>query len=479
MFHTILPTPKTVNAEKESVRILPHISFDAVFSGQAEAFCSSVQRLFSADLSEGEGGVVLVSDPSLTEESYTLDVTEDGMILHAGDAHGMAFALATALQCLQGHGEELFCRKLHIEDRPDKEYRGLMVDLARDWHPLNTLKKYVDVCFLLKVKYLHLHFIDMERYSLPSKAFPKIGGGREQYTEEDIRLLNEYALERGIVIIPEFEAPGHAASLTRTYPEVFANRIPDGKDGRIETEVGVLSSDSVLCPGKKECMDGIKTLLTEMCELFPHSPYIHIGGDEAAYPAWDHCVDCVAYMKEHGISDAHELYSEFVGRVAQMVLDLGRTPIVWEGFPEKGVHYIPKQTIIIAWESLYMLAPEFLKHGFKIINGSWKPLYIVDNPSLRWGPKEIMEWDVYNWQNWWEKSAAFLNPIRVSPTEDVLGAQISSWGCTYDQDISRVVEHLCALTERTWNVRRLHNDEAFGARMKDVARTAFRLIQDR
>lgn len=479
MFHTILPTPKTVKSETDSVRILPYISFDPIFCGQAEAFCSSVQRLFASDLSEGEGGVILVLDPSLAEETYTLDVTEEGMILRAGDVHGMAFALATALQCLQGRGTDLSCRKLHIEDRPDKEYRGLMVDLARDWHALPTLLKYVDVCFLLKVKYLHLHFIDMERYALPSKAFPKIGGGREQYTEEDIRLLNEYALGRGVVIIPEFEAPGHAASLTRTYPEVFANRIPDGKDGRIETEVGVLSSDSVLCPGKKECMDGIKTLLTEMCELFPDSPYIHIGGDEAAYPAWDHCVDCVAYMKEHGISDAHELYSEFVGRVAQMVLDLGRTPIVWEGFPEKGVHYIPKQTIVIAWESLYMLAPEILKHGFKIINGSWKPLYIVDNPALRWGPKEIMAWDVYNWQNWWDKSAAYLNPVRVSPTEDVLGAQISSWGCTFEQDISRVVEHLCALSERTWNVKRLHSDEEFGNRMRSVARTAFRLIQDR
>ena len=478
MFHRILPTPKTVKAEKDSVRILPRVSFDPIFYPQAEAFRASVRKLFATDLSEGAGGVVLTEDLSLEQDSYTVDVTDEGMILRAKDAHGMAFALATALQCLQGRGEDLFCCRLHIEDCPDKEYRGLMVDVARTWRPLRTLLKYVDVCFLLKVKYLHLHFIDMERYTIPSKAFPKIGGGREQYTEEDLYILNEYAFERGVVIIPEFEAPGHAASLTRTYPEVFANRIPDGKDGRIETEVGSLSSDSVLCPGKPECMDGIKTLLTEMCALFPYSPYIHIGGDEAAYPAWDHCVDCVAYMKEHGISDSHELYSEFVGRVAQTVLDLGRTPIVWEGFPEKGVQYIPKQTIVIAWESLYMLAPEFLKHGFKVINGSWKPLYIVDNPALRWGPKEIMEWDVYTWQNWWEKSAAFLNPIRVSPTQEILGAQISSWGCTYEQDISRVVEHLCALTERTWNVQRLHDDEAFGNRLRDTSRTVFRLIQE-
>jgi hexosaminidase len=225
-------------------------------------------------------------------------------------------------------------------------------------------------------------------------------------------------------------------------------------------------------------MDGLKTLLDEMMELFPESPFIHIGGDEAAYPAWAHCTDCVAYMKEHGIADAHELYSEFVGRIARFVLDRGRTPIVWEGFPEKGVHHIPKETVVIAWESLYMLADELLRHGFKIINGSWKPLYIVDNPTLRWGPNEIMDWDVYQWQNWWEKSAAYLNPVRVDPTPDVLGAQISSWGCTFEQDISRVVEHLCALTERTWNEERTLDREAFGNRMRSTCRTVFDLIAD-
>lgn len=92
--------------------------------------------MFAADLSGGDDGVILVADSSLAEEVYTLDVTEEGMILRAGDVHGMAFAPATALQCLQGRGTDPSCRKLHIADRPDKEYRALMVDLARDWHPL-------------------------------------------------------------------------------------------------------------------------------------------------------------------------------------------------------------------------------------------------------------------------------------------------------------------------------------------------------
>ncbi len=479
MLQTVLPTPKKGIEEQVWVSFPARIRWDADFEAQAGVFRSSAERLLGLSPIPGEGGVVLTSDPTLEGESYRVEASESGLVISAGCRQGICYGMATALLCLQAKNDGFSVRKLTVEDRPDKDYRGLMVDLANFWHPLPTLFKYVDVCFLLKVKYLHLHFIDRARYTLPSRAFPQIGGGKEQYTEAEIAALNEYALDRGIVIIPELEAPGHATSMTRTYPEVFANRIPDGVDGRVETDVGVLSAETVVCPGRQECMDGICTLLDEICALFPHSPYIHIGGDEAAYPAWDHCPDCRAYMQAHGIADSHELYSEFVGRVARAVLDRGRTPIVWEGFPEKGVCHIPKETVVIAWESLYLLAPDLLRHGFKIINGSWKPLYIVDNPALRWGPKEIMDWDVYQLQNWWEKSAAYRNPVRVEPSEEVLGAQVSSWGCTYEQEISRVVEYLCALTERTWNIPRLHDETAFNARLRATARKVFLLIAER
>ena len=73
-------------------------------------------------------------------------------------------------------------------------------------------------------------------------------------------------------------------------------------------------------------MDGICILLKEICDLFPNSPYIHIGGDEAAYPAWDHCTDCVAYMSNEGISVAVAapeggLQEEDVAVIADIVLN--------------------------------------------------------------------------------------------------------------------------------------------------------------
>ena len=179
------------------------------------------------------------------------------------------------------------------------------------------------------------------------------------------------------------------------------------------------------------------------------------------------------------IEDEYDLYSEFIARVTDMVFDLGRTPIVWEGFPKKGSHRINRNTIVIAWESHYQLVTDLLEAGFRIINASWQPLYIVDGFKLRWGPKEILEWNVHNWQHWWEHSDARLNPIHVPPTEQVLGAQICAWQTTYEQNINFVMENCTALSERLWTVRRLWDLEQYHHRHKESVRRIARLIQDR
>ena len=183
-------------------------------------------------------------------------------------------------------------------------------------------------------------------------------------------------------------------------------------------------------------------------------------------------------MKKNEIEDVYELYSDFVGRVAQMVLDMGRTPIVWEGFPKKGAHRVPKETIVIAWESYYNYATDLLADGFKIINASWQPLYIVPGLNLTWGHKEILGWSVYGWQHWWPNSAAHLNPINVEPTEQVIGGQLSAWESTYEQEIGTVMRNLAALSERVWNVKRLWDDKTYARRYSGISQKMARLIQD-
>ena len=364
MINTNLPTPKKTEVFEGVSCVNSAIWTDhEPFAASLPVFTDAVKRIFSLNVAVAPGGIRVVYDPALAADAYTLD-SRDGLVLAASGKEGLLYALATALHAIKVKDGQITCEKAFIEDHPEKPYRTLMVDLVREWIPAHRVLRYIDVCFMQKLNHLHLHLVDDQRFTLPSKAFPLLPTPNEHYTEEDIRNFCEYAAARGITLVPELEIPGHAGFLTKSYPEYFANELVEGADTTIVTEEGLtINASSIVCAGKQATMDGIRTILQEICELFPNSPYIHLGGEEAVIQAWDYCVHCRAYMEANGIEDVYDLYSEFIARVTDMVFELGRTPIVWEGFPRKGSHRINRNTIVIAWESHYQMSYELLEEG--------------------------------------------------------------------------------------------------------------------
>lgn len=436
-------------------------------------------KINGIELELGKGGFELILDESLAENAYKIDVDEDGMRIYASADEGMNYAIASALMLAVYERGEFTIQKVSIEDWPDKDYRCLMVNGGSTFITPAWIYKYIDVCFILKIKYLHAHFMDNGVYSLPSKAFPKLAVPGKSYTFEDIEGFRKYANDRGVIIVPEIELPGHAKIIIAAYPEIFANKL-DEKIEFYRPELGETEDGrEVICAGSSEANDAVETLVAEMCEMFPESPYIHIGGDEANHYAWKACKCCKQYIKEKGLADENELYSEFIGRMARMVLKRGKTPIIWEGFPPQSAHHVPKEAIVVAWESLYNKAYELLDSGFKIINGSWKPLYIVNRISTRWNPYDIMNWNMYRWENYFELSEATLNPVQVTPTDRVLGAQISNWSAYPAHDMGFTIENLAALAERTWNEKRRYTDEQFTFSHSRATVVASKLINDR
>lgn len=162
-------------------------------------------------------------------------------------------------------------------------------------------------------------------------------------------------------------------------------------------------------------------MLSELAERFKYSKYIHIGCDEVKHEKWKTCPDCREFMAKNGISDTKKMYSMFVGRIAQAVLDLGKTPIVWEGFPKEGSRFIPRETVVVSWENYYQTSDELLEGGFNIINASWKPMYMLPpkHKTLNW----IVvgeDYNIYYRQHFIEFSKAY-NGLR---TEDKYKDQI-------------------------------------------------------
>ena len=416
------------------------VSRDPSFNKGKILMENDITRLFPhVDKSEG---VFLEKDPSLAKEAYVIEITEDEILLKASEIPGIQHAFAALLQLSTELEGEVCFPNGHIENAPDKDYRGLMIDPARSFLPMSYLMQMVTAARLSGLSVLHIHFSDDQAYSLPSKEFPKLPTKDHCYSEEEIRILAEYADMAGVELMPELETPGHCTKLQEVYPEVFG-------------DCGIVRlSDAAL--------EGTKKLIKETVELFPHSSRIHIGGDEAKLENWYHDEESVAFMKAHGFGSMHEAHAWFVGQVAEYVLSLGKTPVVWEGFSEKFNDLIDKRTEVFAWESYYQLADKLLEAGFKVINASWKPMYI-DYPDTYWSPSEINRlWNVYTWIHWFPASPVYHNDLRVPKTPQVIGGQLCCWDgreskygvekvTELEDKADKVLERLPVLTEKTWN----------------------------
>lgn len=477
----IIPIPKEVEYFDGTITLPINIYTEKLeWEPITDVFCQSVKKIFNVDTNKKPGSIELVYNANIESDAYSIKIDEK-VVVYASSYEGASYGIVSVLQLATCENENFVFERLNIFDKPDKDYRGFMVDIGREWHPFEELLKFVDLCYFFKTKYFHIHFMDMPGYAFPSKAFPKLSLKGNTYTFEQIEYLCKYAKDRGVKLIPEIEMPGHVTVLNKTYPELFSNKL-DRETESLTIDVGALDNSSVLCPGSKIAFESIKTLIDEVIEMLGDLKYIHLGGDEVNTAVWKSCSVCREYMKEHGIDSVEELYAEFLGRVTDYVLSKGITPIIWEGFAKEYSHYISKDVIVIAWETMYQTPQNLLENGFKIINGSWKPLYIVPPYMVaierkgEWGIKEILDWNLYEWQNWYEKAESTLNPIHIQPTDDVLGGQVSSWCQTYEEEISFAVRFLSAAMERIWSVKRFRKYETFTRHHKIQSAKAFRLI---
>jgi hypothetical protein len=154
-------------------------------------------------------------------------------------------------------------------------------------------------------------------------------------------------------------------------------------------------------------------------------------------------------MQKHGLASSSELFGEYLGELANYVISKGKKPFVWEGFSKEIAHFIPRETRVIAWESYYNYSYDLIADGFKIVNCTWKPLYIT--PYYWWGIKQIKNWNIYSWRHWWKNSKAYGKGIDIPETDMVMGGQLCSWECNYAHEYKLIKQNLVALSNNTWN----------------------------
>lgn len=362
---------------------------------------------------------------------------------------------------------------------------GLMVDSCRHMMPVRDIKKVLDLMERYKFNTLHWHLTDDQGWRLPIAKYPRlttVGGARAQspvignrnkgdgipysghYTADEIRDVVRYARDRGITVIPEVEMPGHASAAIAAYPELGNTDIP-GYEPRVQETWGVHSY--TFSPTEKT-FRFLEDVIDEICALFPDSPYIHIGGDEAPKNQWKQSPTAQRIMKDNGLANEHELQSYFIRRVEKMINNRGKRLIGWDEIQEGGLS--PTATMMVWRSQMPHIAAQTLARGNDIVMTPNSHLYFDydQGPGKPAAPEyETINNNQLTWQHVYR-----LEPVpQGTPRErekQVLGCQANIW-TEYIPNLPKWEYHVfpraLALAEVAWTPQELKNEKDFRKRL--------------
>lgn len=363
----------------------------------AETFLGIPLTVVEKPVIGATGGILLrLSDDVKGDEAYRLSVTSDaGVVITAGAKGGAFYGVQTLIQLLPSRsGIRAILQAVEINDRPRFAYRGLLLDVARHYFPVAYIKKYLDFMAFHKLNYFHWHLSDDQGWRLEVKCRPELtsfGSLREgeidglypgkykelpyggYYTREDVRTIVEYAAERNITVIPEFDIPGHCMAVLATYPELGTN--PE-EDKKCALTWGIYNKfNNVLAP-KPETFDFLNDVFTEICEMFP-GPYVHLGGDECAPRWWKESDETQKFMREQGLDDESALHSYFVHYVQKVIERNGKTAFGWDEVLEGGAS---ENCVVVNWQKPEA-GVESVKSGHRTVraNMRWNYLNLIES----------------------------------------------------------------------------------------------------
>ncbi|MCK5820264.1 MAG: family 20 glycosylhydrolase [Bacteroidales bacterium] len=377
------------------------------------------------------------------DESYSIHITQNLIKLHSKTSIGTLRGLETLIQWLNSDQEGYYFAEAQINDSPRFPWRGLLIDPARHWLPVDVIKRNIDGMAAVKMNVLHLHLTEDQGFRIESKVFPKLhelGGEGMYYTQEQMKDIIRYAADRGIRVVPEFDIPGHATSWLVGYPELAT--VP-GKYS-IEREWGVMNP--VLDPSKESTYEFLDAFLTEMAGLFPDT-YLHIGGDENNGKHWKQSKHIQKFMKEKGIKDNHELQAMFNKRLLEILTKNGKQMVGWDEIQHPD---ISKNVVIQSWRGQKGLAAA-AKAGYSVMLSNGYYIDLIQPASFHYLNDPLPD------------------DLGLTPEQArlVLGGEATMWGeqVTHETIDSRIWPRTAAIAERLWSKSDVRDVQSMYARM--------------
>jgi len=457
----LMPLPKSMTTQNGHFTMNPGFTV-AVHADQTDTMCFlAVNRMFqtlnrrtglfftqenisSKDKNDSAGLVITVKNKSGMkigmDESYRIQVSTRQIRLEANTTIGALRGMQTIIQLLSNDESGFYLPIVNIEDAPRYAWRGLMIDVSRHFIPMDVLKRNLDAMTALKMNVLHLHLSDDQGFRVESKIFPKLqseGSNGEYYKQEEITDLVSYAAIRGVIVVPEFDMPGHSTSWFAGYPELATKPGPykPGSPYKLDRSESLnpmklmqiiqTTPFPTFDPTKESVYKFLDTLIGEMTTLFP-APYFHIGADENNGVAWKQDSGIVQFMRKNNFATTHELQAYFVDRVQKMVTKYGKKTIGWDELFSKN---LSKEVLVQVWTPMSPpgLVKQIVSQGNPVILSKgfyldhFMPAYVHYNYEL--------------------------------PAEEILGGEAAQWTEIADAENieTRIWPRAAAIAEKFWS----------------------------
>lgn len=411
--------------------------------------------------------------------AYNMEVRKDAILINGDNANGVFYGIQTLIQLLPlEKSSSLSVPYVEISDFPRFQYRGLHLDVARHFFPVEYVKKYIDYIALHKMNTFHWHLTDDQGWRIEIKKYPKltsVGGYRDgtiigrypgkgfdsvryggYYTQEQVKEVVEYAAKRYINVIPEIEMPGHASAALTAYPSLGCT----GGPYKVQGTWGVF--EEVFCAGNDEVFTFLQDVLDEVMPLFP-SKYIHVGGDECPKESWKKCPKCQQRIKDLKLKDEHELQSYFVQRMEKYINSKGKIIIGWDEILEGG---LAPNAVVMSWRGVEG-GITAARQNHDVIMTPTSHMYFDysqtrNEDSVTIGGYIPLE-KVYNYE-------PIPDELNAAQAKHILGAQANLW-TEYIRYPSKVEYHifprLSALSEVLWSPKEKKDWGKFEQKLED------------
>ncbi|WNJ21324.1 family 20 glycosylhydrolase [Pontibacter sp. G13] len=387
----IVPTPREFTRGAGTVTLTQQtqVVYAEGMKLSAELLAAQLTELFGKVIgieqgNEAREGQIFLGLNSGDPESYRLSIQAGQAIEILGADRAGAFYGSQSLLALLPPAafavpmSEMTLMEVEVEDAPAFPYRGMHLDVARNFHSKATVKKLIDAMAFYKLNKLHLHLTEDEGWRLEIQALPElteIGGfrghsqnpnqrllpaygsgpfadpsdswGSGYYTRGDYQEIIRYAWDRNIEVIPEINIPAHARAAIIAM-EARYDRFMEAGDPAAAEEYRLADpedaseyrsaqwwTDNVICVCKPSAMKFVNTVLTELIDMYQEVDVpltmVHTGGDEVPRGAWAGSPICEEFLQSHPeVDNPQNLQIYFFRQVVDLFKSKGVETAGWE-----------------------------------------------------------------------------------------------------------------------------------------------------